>query len=153
MPALTMNSVAERIGEELGVSQWTALDQPRIQAFADCTGDQQWIHVDPERAARETPFGGTIAHGMFTLSLVAKWVQELSATPRDASAVLNYGFDKVRFLTPVKSGRKVRGRLKLASVTPKEQGRLLIGLGCTVEIEGESKPALMADFLVMALPA
>lgn len=152
MASLSMANIADRIGQELGVTEWTTLDQPRIQAFADCTGDQQWIHTDVERATRASPFGGPVAHGLLTLSLLPRWLFSLPAAPADAGAILNYGFDKVRFLTPVKSGGRVRARVKLLAATPKEKGRLLLTEEYTVEIEHESKPALIAELLVMLLP-
>lgn len=152
MSALSMASIAERVGQELGVTQWTVLDQPRIQAFADCTDDQQWIHTDVERAKKEGPFGGAVAHGMLTLSLLPMWLFALPAAPGDAGAILNYGFEKVRFLAPVKSGARVRARVKLLAATPKEKGRLLLTQEYTVEIENEPKPALIAELLVMLLP-
>ena len=152
MSALSMQSIAEKVGQELGTTSWVTLDQGRIQAFADCTGDQQWIHTDVARAQKESPFGGPVAHGMLTLSLLPKWLFELPAAPADAGAILNYGFDKVRFLAPVKSGGRVRARIKLLAATPKEKGRVLLTQEYTVEIENESKPALIAELLVMLVP-
>ena len=152
MPSLSMQSIADHVGQELGVTNWTALDQSRIQAFAECTGDRQWIHTDVERAKKESPFGGPVAHGMLTLSLLPMWLFELPAAPQDAGAILNYGFDKVRFLAPVKSGARVRARIKLLAATPKDKGRLLLTQEYTVEIENESKPALIAELLVMLVP-
>lgn len=152
MSDVSMRNIVEKVGEELGVTDWVTLDQARIQAFADCTGDQQWIHVDVERAGRESPFGGPVAHGMLTLSLLPRWLFDLPAAPADAGAILNYGFDKVRFLAPVKSGSRVRARIKLIAVTPKEKGRLLLTQEYTVEIENQPKPALIAELLVMLVP-
>lgn len=152
MSGLSMQTIADKVGQEIGVTNWTALDQSRIQAFADCTGDQQWIHTDVERAKKEGPFGGPVAHGLLTLSLLPTWLFELPAAPADAGAILNYGFDKVRFLAPVKSGGRVRARVKLLAVTPKEKGRVLLTQEYTVEIENESKPALIAELLVMLIP-
>lgn len=152
MSTLSMANIAGKVGQELGTTDWVALDQPRIQAFADCTGDGQWIHTDVARAERESPFGGPVAHGMLTLSLLPAWLFQLPAAPDDAGAVLNYGFDKVRFLAPVKSGRRVRAKVKLLAATPKEKGRLLLTQEYTVEIENEPKPALIAELLVMLVP-
>lgn len=152
MSALSMQSIGEKVGQELGVTSWETLDQGRIQAFADCTGDQQWIHTDVARARKESPFGGPVAHGMLTLSLLPKWLFELPAAPADAGAILNYGFDKVRFLAPVKSGARVRARIKLLAAMPKEKGRVLLTQEYTVEIENEPKPALIAELLVMLVP-
>lgn len=131
------------------VSDWVLMDQARIDAFAACTGDDQWIHLDVERARRESPFGGTIAHGYLTLSLVAPMVAQVGLVPRDARAALNYGLDKVRFVTPVKAGARVRGRLAIASAQPQDGGRNLIKVKCTLEIEGEDRPALVAEVLCM----
>jgi acyl dehydratase len=152
MSQLSMQTIAQKVGEELGVTAWTTLDQPRIQAFAECTGDRQWIHTDVERAKKESPFGGPIAHGLLTLSLLPMWLFELPAAPADAGAILNYGFDKVRFLAPVKSGARVRAKVKLIAALPKEKGRVLLTEEYTVEIENETKPALIAELLVMLVP-
>ena len=153
MSGITMANASEHVGNSLGTSGWIVMDQSMIQAFADCTGDQQWIHTDVTRAAKESPFGATIAHGLLTLSLIPGWINEIGTAPSDAAAILNYGFDKVRFLTPVISGRRVRGSAKLLEATPKSAGRLLLKQELTVDIEGENKPALIAEFLMMAVPA
>ena len=137
------------VGRELGVSDWVTVDQPRIDAFAACTGDRQWIHVDVERAKRESPFGGTIAHGYLTLSLLAALAIEIGLIPSDASAGLNYGLDKVRFMTPVKAGARVRSRVTLVSAEKKEGGRIIIKTMNELQIEGEEKPALIAESLAM----
>jgi acyl dehydratase len=137
------------VGRELGVSEWVAVDQARIDAFAACTGDRQWIHVDVERARRESPFGGTIAHGYLTLSLLAALAIEIGLIPGDASAGLNYGLDKVRFMTPVKAGARVRNRVTLMSAERKEGGRIIVKTMNELQIEGEAKPALIAESLAM----
>jgi acyl dehydratase len=137
------------VGRELGVSDWVSVDQARIDAFAACTGDRQWIHVDVERAKRESPFGGTIAHGYLTLSLLAALAIEIGLIPPDASAGLNYGLDKVRFMTPVKAGARVRSRVTLLSAERKEGGRIIIKTMNELQIEGEEKPALIAESLAM----
>ncbi|TCG08407.1 nodulation protein NodN [Paraburkholderia steynii] len=137
------------VGRELGVSDWVTVDQPRIDAFAACTGDRQWIHVDVERAKRESPFGGTIAHGYLTLSLLAALAIEIGLIPPDASAGLNYGLDKVRFMTPVKAGARVRSRVTLMSAEKKEGGRIIIKTMNELQIEGEERPALIAESLAM----
>lgn len=147
----TMATAAEFAGRELGVSEWIRIDQARIDTFAACTGDRQWIHVDVERARRDSPFGGTIAHGYLILSLVAATVMEIGIIPPDASAGLNYGLDKVRFIAPVKAGARVRNRAKLLSAEAQEGGRLLLKLQCTLEIEDEAKPALVAESLCLLI--
>jgi acyl dehydratase len=148
-----MASVAEilgaRVGEELAVSEWLEVDQARIDAFAACTEDFQWIHVDRDRAAAG-PFGGTIAHGFLTLSLLPKLTSGAWAQGLGLAAMLNYGLDRVRFLTPVRAGARLRNRLRLVSADAKGQGRTLVAFENTVEIEGEAKPALVAHTLVMA---
>ena len=122
----------EFVGRELGVSDWVVIDQARIDAFAECTGDHQWIHVNVERAKRESPYGGTIAHGYLTLSLLASLSIEIGLIPADAKAGLNYGLDKVRFMTPVKAGVRVRSRVVLESIERKGGGRVILktGNGC-----------------------
>jgi acyl dehydratase len=142
-------TIDEFVGQELGVSEWVVIDQPRIDSFAHCTGDTQWIHLNEERAKRESPFGGTIAHGYLTLSLLATLAIEVGLIPPDASAALNYGLDKVRFMTPVKSGARVRGRVVLTSVERKGGGRILVRTDSELQIEGEDKPALVAQTLAM----
>ena len=137
------------VGRELGVSDWVVVDQARIDAFAQCTGDTQWIHVDVERAKRESPFGGTIAHGYLTLSLVASLSIGIGVIPDDASAGLNYGLDKVRFMTPVKAGARVRNRVTLLSVERKGGSRVIVRMANELQIEGEDKPALIAETLAM----
>ena len=148
-PDYRMATLQQFAGREIGVSDWTTVDQHRIDEFAACTGDRQWIHVDVERARRESPFGGTIAHGYLTLSLAASLAIEAGVIPADAAAALNYGLDKVRFLTPVKAGARVRNRVVLLAVESKPQGRALLTLQNTIEIEGEAKPALIAESLAL----
>ena len=138
------------VGRELGVSQWVRLDQQRIDQFADCTGDRQWIHVDRERAVREGPFGSTIAHGYLTLSTVGPAQLEVWIAPAGIDTALHYGLDRVRFLAPVPSGGNVRTRIKLVAVEAKA-GRTLVTTENTVEIEGQDKPALIATALTMVM--
>ena len=145
----TMANVPLFVGREIGTSGWVEVGQDRIDSFAACTGDGQWIHVDVERARRESPFGGTIAHGYLTLSLLAPMVAEVGLVPRDAKAALNYGLDKVRFIAPVKAGARVRGRLAIASAEPQGEGNVLLKTQCTLDIEGEAKPALVAEILCL----
>ena len=145
--------IRELVGRELGVSEWQTVDQQRIDQFAACTGDHQWIHVDVERARQESPLGGTIAHGYLTLSLIARSIHDLVVRPLGVTQALNYGLERTRFIAPVKSGARVRTRIKLVSAEDKGNGRTLLCTESTVEIEGESKPALVADALVLALAA
>jgi acyl dehydratase len=151
MPAskMTVADLAKHIGEEIGVSSWILLDQNRINEFAHCTGDHQWIHVDAERAAREGPFGGTIAHGFLTLSLLAPTGFEVLLARITPKSVVNYGLDKVRFVAPVRSGKRVRNRIRISSVEEKGTGRFLVTTENTMEIEGETRPALTASALAM----
>jgi acyl dehydratase len=142
-------TIGDFVGRELGVSNWVVVDQSRINAFAECTGDRQWIHVDEERAQRESPFGGTIAHGYLTLSLLGGLSIEIGIVPKDAAAGLNYGLDKVRFMTPVKAGARVRNRVTLLSAEQKGGGRVLIKVMNELQIDGEDKPALVAETLAL----
>ena len=151
IPNYTMAGVQDFVGRELGVTDWITVGQDRIDQFAACTGDRQWIHVDVERARRECPFGGPIAHGYLSLSLVAAMVMELGVIPPDAASALNYGLDKVRFVAPVKAGARVRMRASLASAEPHSGGRMLLKLMSTLEIENETKPALVAEVLCMLI--
>jgi acyl dehydratase len=151
IPQYSLATAPQCVGRDLGVSEWVTVDQDRINRFAACTGDRQWIHVDVERAKSESPFGGPIAHGYLTLSLVAAMVMELGVIPPDAATGLNYGLDKVRFIAPVKAGARVRTRANLLSAEPQSGGRMLLKLQCTLEIEGEAKPALVAEVLCMLI--
>jgi acyl dehydratase len=151
--SLTLSSLRERVGQELGVSDWVTIDQARINTFASCTGDHQWIHVDIERAKRESPYRGPVAHGYLTLALVAPLSMQVGVIPKDAAAGLNYGIDKVRFLAPVSAGARVRLRVVLAGVEPKEGGQLVMKTQNTLEIEGLEKPALIAETLALLIPA
>lgn len=147
--SLSMSTVLDCVGKELGISEWITINQESINAFADCTGDHQWIHVDVDRAKKESPFGGPIAHGYLTLSLLPQLNMNIGFMPKDAIAAFNYGLDKVRFLTPVKAGAKVRAKASLVEVTDQGGGRILIKLLNTIEIEGEAKPALVAESLAL----
>jgi acyl dehydratase len=151
--SLTLSSLRERVGQELGVSDWVTIDQARINTFASCTGDHQWIHVDIERAKRESPYRGPVAHGYLTLALVAPLSMQVGVIPNDAAAGLNYGIDKVRFLAPVSAGARVRLRVVLAGVEPREGGQLVMKTQNTLEIEGSEKPALIAETLALLIPA
>ena len=134
-----------RIGQEIGLSDWMLIDQPRVDAFAEVTGDHQWIHVDVERAKRESPFGGPIAHGYLTVSLLAKFAGECIAVDGIKLAV-NYGLNRVRFAAPVKVGSRVRARFVLAAVEDIAGGAQMLWQA-TVEIEGSEKPACVAEMV------
>jgi len=151
LPNYSMATAAEFVGRELGTSSWVVVDQARIDQFATCTGDRQWIHVDVERATREGPFGGPIAHGYLSLSLVAAMLMEIGVIPPDAATGLNYGLDKVRFIAPVRADARVRARVVLMSAQPQTGNRLLLKLDCKLEIEGEAKPAFSAEVLCMLI--
>ena len=145
----TLATIRDFVGQELGVSDWVTVDQQRIDEFAACTGDTQWIHVDVERARRESPFGTTIAHGYLTLSLLPVMQHDVGTLPEGVTAALNYGADRLRFITPVKAGARVRDHITLVAVEDKGGGRLLLTSRHTVEIEGEEKPALTAVWLAL----
>lgn len=152
-PIYRFESVAEFVGRELALSDWTLIDQTRIQQFADCTGDQQWIHVDVERARRESPFGGTIAHGFLTLSLLGTLVMEAGVVPPGVGQVINAGVNNVRFKTPVKAGQRVRARFVLKSAEAKGDARRLLVLASTLEVEDAAEPALSAELAIMIFRA
>lgn len=145
----TFDELKSMIGHELGVSGWTIVDQSRIDQFADCTGDRQWLHTDPERARRESPLRVTIAHGYLTLSIIGALCHELGAIPENTQAAFNYGLDEVRFLAPVRVGSRVRLRATLLSMEDKAPGQYLMKFLNTIDIEGEETPALTAETLVM----
>ena len=151
MPEFTLSDLPRYVGQELGVSSWVTVDQSRIDQFAECSGDRQWIHVDVERAKRESPYRAPIAHGYLTLSLVAPLQMEIGAVPTDAGAAFNYGLDKVRFLAPVKAGARVRLRVALIDVE-KKGGGVVLKTSNTLEIEGSDKPALIAESLALITP-
>nr|WP_249785423.1 MULTISPECIES: MaoC family dehydratase [unclassified Bradyrhizobium] len=135
------------IGKEIGVSSWHLIDQPRIDSYADVIKDHQFIHVDPERAKKETAFGTTIAHGFLTMSLLSIMSYEVMPVIAGTTMGVNYGFDRLRFISPVRSGKRVRGRFVLAEAKLRKPGELQSRTNVTVEIEGEDKPALVADWL------
>lgn len=141
------------VGRELGTSDWVTIDQPRIETFAACTGDRQWIHVNVERARRESPFRGPIAHGYLTLAMVAPLSMQVGVIPKDAAAGLNYGIDKVRYLAPVPAGARVRLRVVLSGIEPRDGGQMILKTLNTMEIEGSEKPALIAETLALLIPA
>ena len=147
---MTFDQLPEQVGKSFGPSKWVLIDQERINSFADATLDPQWIHVDPVRAATG-PFGTTVAHGYLTLSLLVTMVQELGVLPEEAQLIVNYGLDKARYPAPVPSGARVRCRAEVKACEPKGEGRLLLTLGCTVEVEGSEVPALVAQVLYLVI--
>lgn len=146
MPHVPVTELSQYVGKELGHSEWVKIDQQRINLFAEATGDFQFIHVDPEKAAK-TPFGGTIAHGFLTLSLIPKLIEDILVLPQGLKMVVNYGLDSVRFIQPVKVDSRVRLNVKLGEVTEKKPGQWLLKAIATLEIEGEEKPAYIAESL------
>ena len=146
MPVAPLDQIRRRVGEEIGVSGWLTISQERIDQFADATEDRQFIHVDPAAAAH-TPFGGTVAHGFLSLSMLSRMAAEAMLVPDSVRMAVNYGLDRVRFIAPVKSGKRIRGRFRLDSVEEKAPGQILLRHTVTVEIEGEDKPALTAEWL------
>lgn len=148
MPVASLDQIRSRVGEEIGTSAWIAIDQERIHNFAEATEDRQFIHVDPEGAAA-AGLGGTIAHGFLSLSLLSLMGAGAMLMPEGMKLVFNYGLDRVRFLAPVRSGKRIRGRFRLDSVEEKRPGHYLLRHEVTVEIEGEDKPALTAIWLAM----
>ena len=150
MSEYNFSTISEFIGKEVGVSDWVTVDQEQINAFADATGDHQWIHVDIERCKKESPLGTTIAHGYLTLSLLPMLSSQIGTLPGGLKHVLNYGTDKVRFLNPVPAGSRVRLRATLMDVSQKGEGRHLFKTQNTIEIEGSDKPAMIAESLALA---
>ncbi|QHG63126.1 MaoC family dehydratase [Pseudomonas putida] len=144
MPYVPVNELSQYVGKELGRSDWLKIDQQRINLFAEATGDFQFIHVDPEKAAK-TPFGTTIAHGFLTLSLIPKLMEDILVLPEGLKMVVNYGLDSVRFIQPVKVDSNVRLKVDLGEVTEKKPGQWLLKATVTLEIEGEEKPAYIAE--------
>jgi acyl dehydratase len=147
------DQLSNYIGREVGVTDWFEIDQERINKFADATGDHQYIHVDPERAA-QTPFGTTIAHGFLTLSLMSMLAGTNGSIKLENAVMgINYGLDKVRFVNPVKVGSKIRARFELVSADEKKPKHYLLKHKVTIEIDGEEKPALIAEWLGMTVVA
>ncbi|XUM21624.1 MaoC family dehydratase [Bradyrhizobium oligotrophicum S58] len=145
-PPISLAAYQAMVGQEIGVSSWHVLDQKRIDTYADVIEDHQFIHVDPEKA-KATPFGTTIAHGFLTMSLLSVMSYEVMPAIEGTAMGVNYGFDKLRFISPVKSGKRVRGRFVLAEATLRKPKELQSRTNVTVEIEGEEKPALVADWI------
>ncbi len=148
----SLSSVHQFVGRDLGVSDWLTIDQDRINQFAACTEDLQWIHVDVERAKRESPFGSTIAPGYLIMALVPRFCYEVGVIPPDVRQAFNYGIERTRFPAPVRVGSRIRDRVVLLKAEDRGEGRVLITLGSTVEIEGEQKPAMIAETLALLVP-
>ena len=146
MPIATLAEITARIGTEIGTSDWITIDQPRIDAFAEVTEDRQYIHVDPEAAA-QSAFGGTVAHGFLTLSLLSRFAADVMLVPPELKMAVNYGFNNIRFLAPVPVGAKVRGIFRLTNIEEKGPGKLLMHHNVMVDIDVTEKPALTADWL------
>jgi acyl dehydratase len=149
-PTLSFEKFEAETGREIGVSSWIVVDQAMIDTFAEATGDRQFIHLDSVRAA-QTPFGGTVAHGFLTLSLLPRMAGEALPVVEGRAISINYGFDKVRFVAPVRSGARVRARFVLRDIGKRGPREVLARYGVTVEIEGEEKPALAAEWLTLAI--
>ncbi len=150
MPYVPVAQLNDYVGKELGRSEWLTIDQDRINLFAEATGDYQFIHVDPVKAAK-TPFGGTIAHGFLSLSLLSAMAMDVLPTIKGQVMGINYGFDKVRFMNPVREGSKVRGKFTLLEVKQRSDKEWQLRHGVEVEIEGQDKPALIAEWLSLAI--
>jgi acyl dehydratase len=146
-PPVSLAAYQAMVGKEVGVSSWHLVDQRRINVFAEVIEDHQFIHIDPERAKRETPFGSTVAHGFLTMSLLSIMSYEVMPVIEGTTMGVNYGFDKLRFISPVKAGSRVRGRFVLAEAKLRKDTELQSRTNVTVEIEGEDRPALVADWL------
>ena len=146
-PPMTLQAYQDMVGKEVGVSSWHLVDQPRIDTYADVIEDHQFIHVDPERAKKETAFGTTIAHGFLTMSPLSIMSYEVMPVIAGTTMGVNYGFDKLRFISPVRSGKRVRGRFVLAEARLRKPNELQSRTNVTVEIEGEDKPAIVADWI------
>ena len=143
------DEMVNMVGTKLPASEWMTVDQDRINTFADCTEDHQFIHIDEEAAAK-TPFGGTIAHGFLTLSLLTKLSSENTVGVKGTVMGVNYGIDKLRFIAPVRAGKRIRAHSEILNVDRKDANRFLVKTGVTVEIEGEETPALYAEWLGMS---
>ncbi|MBR0558134.1 MaoC family dehydratase [Ciceribacter sp. L1K23] len=146
---ISLVEVESLVGQEIGLSKWITVDQTMIDAFAAATDDHQFIHVDPERALAESPFGGTIAHGFLSLSLLSAMNYDALPKIREQTMGINYGFDRVRFMSPVKSGKRIRGHFVLADARFRGAGMLMTTYEVSVEIEDERKPALTATWITI----
>lgn len=152
MKAVDTTELPELVGSEIGVSSWVEMPQERINAFAECTEDHQFIHVD-EKAAKMTPFGGTVAHGFLTLSMLSKMAMEVGLVLNGIQMGVNYGFDRVRLVAPVPSGGRIRGHFVLKHAEERRPGQWQLTYDVTVEIEGGEKPALNCEWLIVQMIA
>jgi len=148
MEFIPVEKLKEMIGQEMGVSDWIQIDQGKINQFAECTGDHQWIHVDVEKA-KQGPFGGPIAHGFLTLSLIPVLSGSSKYMPEGIKMAINYGLNKVRFINPVPAGSRVRSRMVLADIEERSGGRIMMTTTHNIEIEGQDKPACIAESLAL----
>lgn len=149
MNKVTLNEYENMVGDEIGLSYWITVSQEMIDGFSNVTGDRQFIHNDPERAANETPFGGAIAHGFLTLSLITQMYKDTTPIITGHEVVINYGLNRIRFLSPVPSGTRIRGRITLAKVEPRGDTQILTENKIIVEIEGEEKPAMLGTWVTL----
>lgn len=149
MRSISLDELVAAVGQETGVSPWRTVTQTMIDQFADATDDHQFIHCDPARAAAETPFGGTIAHGFLSLSLLSAFAFETVPSVEGSDMGINHGFDTVRFVTPIKTGSRIRARFRLADVKVRPSGWIQIANDVTIEIENSVKPALTARWLTL----
>lgn len=146
---ISLSDVAGLVGQEIGLSDWITVDQTMIDAFAGATNDHQFIHVDPVRAAAESPFGGTIAHGFLTLSLLSAMNYNCLPVIREQTMGINYGFDRIRFMSPVKCGKRIRGHFVLTEARFRGAGMMMTTYDISIEIEDERKPALTATWITI----
>jgi acyl dehydratase len=152
LEVVAKEKLTDYIGKELEAGDWFTITQDQVNTFADATLDHQFIHIDEEKA-KETPFGGTIAHGFLTLSMLVHLTENCSIVPENIVMGVNYGFDKVRFINPVRVGSEVRAKVTIADVTHKDGGQILIKQAISVEIKGQDKPALIGEWLLMYVVA
>lgn len=148
---ISLDELPKRVGKEVGLSQWRTVTQQMIDTFAEATDDHQWIHTDPERATAETPFGGTIAHGFLTLSVLSPMAYEALPSIEGSTMAINYGFERIRFAMPVKSGARIRARFTLTDADIRPSGRVLNTYEVVMEIEGMNKPAFSATWLTLSV--
>ena len=151
MTKISVNKLPTLIGKDLGCSDWLSIDQDRINLFADCTEDHQFIHIDEDRAKKETPFGGTIAHGFLSLSLLSKLSNGVAVELENVKMAINYGFEKIRFIQPVPSGSKVRAHFFLNNADERKPNQWMLTYDISLEIEGSDKPVLSAQWLTIQL--